>query len=58
MVRHYLGADRLRAAGIFEASAVERLVAAHEARREDFTEPIIAMLVFELWRDRFRLSVP
>jgi hypothetical protein len=56
MVRHYLGADRLHAAGIFDAVAVERLVAAHDARREDFTEPIIAILVFELWRDRFQLS--
>jgi asparagine synthase (glutamine-hydrolysing) len=57
MVRHYLGAGRLREAGIFDAAAVERIVAAHDAKREDFTEPIVALLVFELWRERFGLRV-
>ncbi|MFN0299636.1 MAG: asparagine synthase (glutamine-hydrolyzing) [Burkholderiales bacterium] len=57
MVQHYLGAQRIREAGIFNAGAVEKIVAAHHMRREDFTEPIVALLVFELWRDRFRLGV-
>jgi asparagine synthase (glutamine-hydrolysing) len=57
MVQHYLGAARLREAGIFDASVVERIVAAHDARREDFTEPIVALLVFELWREKFALRV-
>jgi asparagine synthase (glutamine-hydrolysing) len=58
MVQHYLDTARLRAAGIFDADAVGRIVAAHDARREDFTEPIVALLVFELWRERFQMGMP
>ena len=58
MVQHYLGAERIRSEGIFNADAVGRIVADHDARREDYTESIVALLVFELWRDRFQLRMP
>jgi asparagine synthase (glutamine-hydrolysing) len=57
MVRHYLDPARLREAAIFDPAVVSRIVEAHDTKRDDFTEPIVALLVFELWRDRFKLSL-
>jgi asparagine synthase (glutamine-hydrolysing) len=56
LVQHYLAYSRLRTAGIFDARVVERMVTAHQEKREDFTESIVALLVFELWRERFQLG--
>jgi hypothetical protein len=36
---------------------VRRIVAAHDAGREDYTEAIMALLVFEIWRERFKVVV-
>jgi asparagine synthase (glutamine-hydrolysing) len=56
MVNDLLGDDRLRRGGLLDANAVRHLIAAHEAGREDYSEAIVALLTFELWRDRFRVA--
>ncbi len=49
-LRAALAPARLRAAGLFDPRAVERLVAEHVAGRRDHTRILWALLVFELWR--------
>ena len=46
-----LGAERIRAAGLFDAPAVERLVGEHVAGIRDHRKVLWALLVFELWRE-------
>ena len=50
-LRAALAPARLRAAGLFDPRAVERLVADHVAGRRDHTRILWALLVFELWRE-------
>jgi asparagine synthase (glutamine-hydrolysing) len=50
-LRAALAPARLRAAGLFDPRAVERLVAEHVAGRRDHTRILWALLVFELWRE-------
>lgn len=58
LVSQLLDKDRLARDGIFDPSVVGHLIAAHDASAEDYTEAIVALLVFEVWRERFgvRLS--
>ncbi len=39
----------LQRRGLFEPAAVAELIAAHRARREDYTDALLALLNFELW---------
>lgn len=57
MVMDLLNDSRLKREGLFNAGVVTDLLAAHQSRKEDFTEPIVALLTFELWRQQFRVSV-
>jgi len=58
MVADLLGETRLRCDGLFDAETVRRIVATHESGRADFTEAIMALLTFELWRERYRVKSP
>ncbi len=58
LLTQLLAKDRLKREGILNADVVARVIAAHDAGREDYTEAILACLVFELWRDRFRVALP
>ena len=49
-LRAALAPARLRAAGLFDPRAVERLVAEHVTGRRDHTRILWSLLVFELWR--------
>ncbi|MGH7500184.1 MAG: asparagine synthetase B family protein [Longimicrobiales bacterium] len=42
--------DRLRAAGLFRAGTVQRMLADHRAGLADHRKPLWTLLVFELWR--------
>ncbi len=58
MLRDLLEEERVKRGGLFNADFVKQVVAAHQSGREDYTEAIVALLTFEIWRDRFRVSVP
>jgi asparagine synthase (glutamine-hydrolysing) len=51
-VHHYLGADRIRAGGVFDPATVSRLVADHEAGRADYSRNLWALLTFAVWQER------
>lgn len=58
MVGDLLASDRLGRAGLFNAGFVNSLLEAHHSGVEDYTEPIFALLAFEIWRDRFGVQLP
>ena len=45
-----LGADSIRAGGLFQPAAVARLLNEHDRRVRDHRKPIWTLLVLELWR--------
>ncbi len=49
-LRQILAPERIRAGGIFDPSAVQRLVAEHVGRVRDHRKALWSLLVFELWR--------
>lgn len=49
-LRQVLAPERIRAAGIFDAAAVQQLLAEHLRRARDHRKVLWALLVFELWR--------
>jgi asparagine synthase (glutamine-hydrolysing) len=58
LVNDLLAEDRLARGGLFNSECVNRLLAAHYAGVEDYTEPIFALLAFEIWRERFNVRLP
>ncbi len=50
LVRDVLAPDSLRATGLFDATAVTRLLDEHDRRAADHRKPLWTLLVFELWR--------
>lgn len=49
MLDQVLSPANLQRRGLFEPAAVAELIAAHRARREDYTDALLALLNFELW---------
>lgn len=49
MLETVLSPVNLQRRGLFEPSAVSELIATHRARREDYTDALLALLNFELW---------
>ncbi|OLC15998.1 MAG: asparagine synthase (glutamine-hydrolyzing) [Candidatus Rokubacteria bacterium 13_1_40CM_69_27] len=49
-LREILSPERMRAGGVFDPGAVERLVTEHIAGRRDQRKVLWALVVFELWR--------
>ena len=58
MVAELLEPGRLKRGGVFNPETVHTMLAVHDARKEDFTEAIVALMMFELWRDRFQMRMP
>jgi asparagine synthase (glutamine-hydrolysing) len=58
MVADLLGDSRLRRDGWLDGGVVRHILAAHETGREDYSEAIVALLTFQLWRDRFKVAAP
>jgi asparagine synthase (glutamine-hydrolysing) len=50
LLNDLLGAEALKAGGIFEPREVRRLIDLHAQRRQDLRKPLWTLLVFELWR--------
>ncbi len=58
LIAQLLDPARLRQAGLFNPEGVRHIVTAHETGHEDFTEAIMALLVFEIWREQFKVVTP
>ena len=58
IVRDMLAQDMVTRIGIWSAPAVNRLMVEHEARRQDNSRSIWALLMFMLWNERFRHGKP
>lgn len=53
LMHELLSADNLRSDGFLQASAVARLMREHEARSHNHSHLLWALMVFQLWRQRF-----
>jgi hypothetical protein len=42
---------------LFDPDCVHRILVAHDAGHEDYTEAIMALLVFEIWREQFKVVI-
>jgi asparagine synthase (glutamine-hydrolysing) len=50
LLRDSLAADRVRRKGLFEPTAVQALIDAHEHYREDNADVLLGLLTFDLWQ--------
>jgi asparagine synthase (glutamine-hydrolysing) len=57
MLEETLSPARLKADGIFQAGAVERLQAEHQSGQRDRSLHLYALLNFQVWSQRFRASI-
>ena len=57
MILDLLGEERLRRGGLLNAKVVQDIISAHESGHEDYSEAIVALLMFELWRETFKVTV-
>jgi asparagine synthase (glutamine-hydrolysing) len=48
-----LSPERLRREGLFDATAVEKLLAEHQSHKRNWRDILWAILMFEVWRDRW-----
>lgn len=55
MVENLLHPTRLKKEGFFNSETVKTMLAVHGEKKEDFTEGIMALVIFELWRERFQV---
>ena len=55
MVEDLLHPSRLKKEGFFNSETVKTMLAVHDEKKEDFTEGIMALVIFELWRERFQV---
>jgi asparagine synthase (glutamine-hydrolysing) len=53
LLRDTLAPDRLMAQGLFDPKAVAAAISAHEKRREDYTDLLLALLTFQLWYEQW-----
>jgi asparagine synthase (glutamine-hydrolysing) len=56
--REQLGADRIRAQGVFDPAAVHTVLDEHVARRADRSRELWGLLCFTLWLDRLAAPRP
>jgi asparagine synthase (glutamine-hydrolysing) len=56
LVENLLGRPYLTKQGIFNSESVARLVRDHYTRRADYTDQLLALIVFQLWFQSYGLS--
>lgn len=56
LLLHYLSERRVADAGLFNYSAIQHKIDAHMDGRENYSHQLWALLVFEIWRERFLKS--
>jgi asparagine synthase (glutamine-hydrolysing) len=57
LMHELLSPHSLAAAGLFDARYVERLMREHEAGAQNHSHLLWALMVFQLWRDRFGAGI-
>ena len=57
LMHELLSAGSLAGDGLFDARYVARLMREHEARTHNHSHLLWALMVFQLWRDRFAADV-
>jgi asparagine synthase (glutamine-hydrolysing) len=58
LAQDLLGPERLRRQGIFDPAAVGELLAEHLRGRVNHRKPLLTLLLFQLWHDRWLAPVP
>lgn len=53
MVHHYLGPDRMKNIGLFDPTAMDRLVAEHMASQRDHGRALWGLLNFSMWHELY-----
>jgi asparagine synthase (glutamine-hydrolysing) len=56
LMLHYLCESRIRDAGIFNFDAIKHKIDSHMEGRENYSHQLWALLVFEIWREKFLKS--
>jgi asparagine synthase (glutamine-hydrolysing) len=56
LVLHYLSENRIREAGIFNFDIIKHKIDTHMKGRENYSHQLWALLVFEIWREKFLKS--
>lgn len=57
LMHELLSRESLAAEGLFDARYVARLMREHEAGTQNHSHLLWALMVFQLWRDRFKAAV-
>ena len=52
MLHDTLSAAQLQRDGLFEPVAITSMIAAHEEMKDDWSEALLALLTFQIWKDR------
>jgi len=58
LMHELLCTENLRSDGFFEAKTVARLMAEHESKRHNHSHLLWALMVYQLWKQRFQAAVP
>lgn len=56
LMLHYLSESRIRDAGIFNFDPIKHKIDSHMEGRENYSHQLWALLVFEIWREKFLKS--
>ena len=57
LLRDTLSSETLRRQGLFDPRAVQHTIDEHEQFREDRTDLLLALLTFQLWRERWGITL-
>lgn len=57
LMHELLSAERLTREGLFDARYAERLMREHEAGTHNHSHLLWALMVFQLWRERFETAI-
>ena len=56
LLNEYLGERHLKAQGIFASEPIARLIERHKSRKEDNTDALWALTVFQIWASAYKLT--
>jgi asparagine synthase (glutamine-hydrolysing) len=56
LMLHYLGESRIQEAGLFNSDSIKHKIDTHIEGRENYSHQLWALLVFEIWREKFLKS--
>lgn len=56
LMLHYLSESRIQDAGLFNSNSIKHKIDTHMEGRENYSHQLWALLVFEIWREKFLKS--